>query len=309
MGSPCEFRLYAPTASQAESATAAARAEVERLECKYSRFLEESLASRINRSAGDSEGLAVDDETAALLDYADVAHRESNGLFDPTSGILRRAWNFRSGQLPDQSAIDALLPLIGWQQLRWQRPRLALPHAGMELDWGGFVKEYAADRVAELCRRQGLAHGLVDLGGDLAVVGPHPDGSAWRIGIRNPRRPDRPIATLSLVGGGIATSGDYERFMIVDGRRYAHILDPRTGWPIEGLASVSVAGAHCLVAGTATTVALLRGEEGPGWLAGLGLPHMIVDAAGQISGTLVSGGSRRAVDHHELGGPATPASA
>jgi thiamine biosynthesis lipoprotein len=173
----------------------------------------------------------------------------------------------------------------------------------MELDWGGFVKEYAADRVAELCRSRGLARGLVDLGGDLAVVGPHPDGSAWQVGIRDPRRPERAIARLSLRGGAVATSGDYERFMIVDGRRYSHLLDPRTGWPVESLASASVAADHCLVAGTASSVALLRGASGSDWLRELGLPHLTVDATGQLGGTLASGGGLAVVDHDQLGRP------
>ena len=304
MGSPCELRLYAPTGQAAEAAVAAARGELERLERKYSRFLDDSLATRINRSAGDPAGLELDDETAALLDYADVAHAQSDGLFDPTSGILRRVWRFDSGRLPEPDAVEALLPLIGWKKLRWERPRLVLPVAGMELDWGGFVKEYAADRVAELCRSRGLRHGLVDLGGDLAVTGPHPDGAPWRVGIRDPRRPERAVASISLVGGAIASSGDYERFMIVDGRRYAHLLDPRSGWPVEGLASASVTASHCLVAGTASTVALLRGSGGPAWLESLGLPHLVVDASGRVGGTLASGGSLVLPDD-ELRLPAT----
>jgi thiamine biosynthesis lipoprotein len=308
MGSPCELRLYAASADEAASGAAAARREVERLERKYSRFLDDSLASRINQSAGDPRGVRVDPETAALLDYAAVAHAQSGGLFDPTSGILRRAWNFRARRVPEPEALEALLPLIGWQKLRWERPRLVLPRPGMELDWGGFVKEYAADRVAELCRRRGLEHGLVDLGGDLAVVGPHPDGSPWRVGIRNPRRPEHAIAAVSLLGGAIATSGDYERFMIVDGRRYAHLLDPRSGWPVEGLAAASVAAPHCLVAGTATSVALLRGADGARWLAELGLPHLWVDTRLRRGGSLASGGALL-VDDDQLGLPPAVAGA
>lgn len=303
MGSPCELRLYAESRARGEEVARNARGEVERLERKYSRFRDDSLASQINRSAGDAEGVRVDEETAALLDYAAVAHAQSGGLFDPTSGILRRVWRFGSGRLPEADEVAALLPLIGWQKLHWERPRLVLPQPGMELDWGGFVKEYAADRVAELCRRAGLRHGLVDLGGDLAVVGPHPDGKPWRVGIRDPRQPERAVARISLVGGAVASSGDYERCMLVDGRRYAHVLDPHTGWPVEGLAAASVAASHCLVAGTASTVALLRGAEGPAWLAELGLPHLWVRPDGELGGSLASGRARL-VDHHQLGVPA-----
>jgi thiamine biosynthesis lipoprotein len=307
MGSPCELHLQAGSTAEARAAADLARAEVDRLERKYSRYRDDSLATRINRSAGDPEGLEVDDETAALLDYAAIAFEQSDGLFDPTSGVLRRAWDFRSGRLPGAGTIAALLPRVGWKRLRWERPRLWLP-GGMELDFGGFVKEYAADRVAEGLRRNGLRHGLVDLGGDLAVVGPHPDGSPWRVGIRDPRRPERALGCIPLHRGAIATSGDYERFMIVDGRRYSHLLDPRSGQPVEGLASATVVAPHCLVAGTATTVALLRGSRGPAWLASLGLPHLFVTPDGRLGGSLASGAARLG-HHHELRGPALPASA
>jgi thiamine biosynthesis lipoprotein len=157
----------------------------------------------------------------------------------------------------------------------------------MELDFGGFVKEYAADRVAELCREGGARHGMVDLGGDLAVIGPHPDGMPWIVGIRDPRAPQSAMASVRLGSCAIATSGDYERCMVVDGVRYTHVLDPRTGWPVTGLRSVSVVADRCLVAGTATTVAMLKGaREGARWLDELGLPNLRMDDAGELSGTL-----------------------
>ncbi len=298
MGSPCELRLYGDPGPAVERVASAARAEVARLERKYTRYRDDSLTARINRSAGDSRGVRVDGETAALLDYADLVFRESDGRFDLTSGVLRRAWDLRSGRVPDDAEIEALLSVVGWQRVRWERPRLVLPLAGMELDFGGFVKEYAADRVAELCRRRGVRHGLVDLGGDLALVGPHPDGSPWKVGVRHPRVPGRALATLPVAAGAVASSGDYERCMIVDGVRYGHVLDPRSGRPVDGLAAVTVVADHCLVAGTASTLAMLMGErEGCGWLDGLRLPNLRVDRRGCVSGTLASvpraAGSRR----------------
>jgi thiamine biosynthesis lipoprotein len=283
MGSPCEVRLYGADEAETQATLAAAQAEVLRLEAKYSRYRDHSLATRINRSAGDAAGVEVDAETARLLDYAESCWRQSEGGFDATSGILRRAWSFEACRVPAQAEIDALLPLVGWSQVRWRAPRLVLPKAGMELDFGGFVKEYAADRVADLCRAAGAKHGLVDLGGDLAVIGPHPDRSPWLVGIRDPRDPKHAMATVQLLGGGIATSGDYERGMTVDGVRYTHVLDPRTGWPVRGLRSVSVAARRCLIAGTATTVAMLKGAaDGPRWLEELGLPSLYMDESGEL---------------------------
>jgi thiamine biosynthesis lipoprotein len=157
----------------------------------------------------------------------------------------------------------------------------------MRLDLGGVVKEYAADRAAQLCREVGVDRGVVDLGGDLAVVGVHADGSPWLAGIKAPRNPDSAIAQIELRSGGLATSGDYERVMIVDGRRYSHIIDPVSGYPIESYASVSVLADSCLVAGAASTLGMLLGvEAGYEWLQGLGLAFLCIDAEGNASGTL-----------------------
>lgn len=286
MGGPCSLQLFAPEESQLERAARAAKAEVLRIESKYSRYREDSVVSRINASAGDGIGVDVDDETAALLDYAAAAHEQSDGLFDPTSGVLRRAWDFKAHKLPQQSQLDALLPLVGWLRVQWQRPRIVLPLKGMELDFGGFGKEYAADRTAAVLAAVGVHHGLVELGGDIRVLGPQPDGSTWRIGIRHPRAPEIPVAGVELGGGAIASSGDYERYFELAGRRYSHILDPHTGWPVEGLAGVSVLAEQCLVAGTATTIAMLKGSKGREWLEELGLPWLVVDAGGTVEGSI-----------------------
>ncbi len=289
MGSPCSLQLWGESRDALRPHVEACLREIFRLERKYSRYREDSLASRINRSAGDERGLEVDVETAALLDFAETAHRESGGRFDPTSGVLRRVWRFDSGRLPEAEALESARALVGWSKLRWERPRLVLPRPGMELDFGGFVKEYAADRVAGLCRARGLRSGIIDLGGDLAVVGPHPDGRPWQVGIRDPRRPESAIARIALAGGGLATSGDYERFMIVDGVRYSHLLDPRSGLSFRGgPAAVSVVADRCLIAGVTSTIAMLHSEtESRGFLQAMTLPHLVVDQSGALHGTAI----------------------
>lgn len=290
MGSPCEIQLYGRDRAETGRLAALAAAEVERLEALYSRYREDSLLSAINRAAAAGAAFTVDAETAGLLDYAAACHAQSDGLFDITSGVLRRAWRFDTGQAPDQAQIDALLDRVGWERLVWRSPVLEFPTPGMEIDFGGVVKEYAVDRVAALCRDAGARHGVVNLGGDIRVIGPRADGEPWRVGISHPRRRDAVVTTLLVREGAVASSGDYERRVVVDGVTYGHILDPRTGWPVRHMAAVSVVGDFCLVAGSASTIGMLKAEEGPAWLADLGLPHLWADVDGRVGGPLIDAG-------------------
>ena len=286
MGSPCEVQLYADGDAQAQHIADIVVADVERLEALYSRYRDTSLLSQINRVAATGGAITVDDETAGLLNYAATCYEQSDGLFDISSGILRRAWRFDQNALPDSAHIEALLDKVGWQKLRWNSPVLEFPIPGMEIDFGGVVKEYAVDRAATLCREAGIAHGVVNLGGDIKIIGPRADGSAWNIGIRHPRSKEGTIGTLMLHEGALASSGDYERCIVLDGVRYGHILNPKTGWPVRHMAAVSVVGDFCVVAGSASTIAMLKEDKGPAWLKELGLPHLWVNTRGEAGGTL-----------------------
>lgn len=289
MASPCSLHLYAADGIEAGRVAKLVMADAHGIEARYSRYRQDSTLSRINRGAGSAEGMEVDGETAGLLDYAATCHAQSDGLFDITSGVLRKAWDFQSGRLPSQQRLDALLEDVGFEKLVWQRPRLRFTRPGMELDFGGIGKEYAADRGATLCLEQGIRHGLLDFGGDIRVIGPRPDGSPWRIGIRHPRQAEAMMAEIAVSEGAVASSGDYERCINIEGRRYSHILNPKTGWPVQGLAAVSVVAPYCLIAGSACTIAMLKGEGGPEWLANLGLPHVFANQAGRISNSLQAG--------------------
>jgi thiamine biosynthesis lipoprotein len=291
MGCPCALQVEAD-ATTAQRAVAAVQAEVDRLDRKYSHYRDDSLVAMIGASADAGDGIDVDAETADLIDFAATLHAQSEGRFDITAGALTKTWDLLSGRIPDHAALEAARARCGWQRVVWKRPHLRLPVPGMRLDLGGVVKEYAADRAARLCREVGAEHGVVDLGGDLAVVGPHVDGSPWIAGITSPRTPGSAIARIELGSGGLATSGDYERVMIVDGRRYSHIIDPVSGWPVESFASVSVVAASCLVAGAASTLAMLMGvAHGEEWLDVLGLPYLCVAADGRVAGTLAPAGA------------------
>lgn len=256
-------------------------ADIERLEQRYSRYREDSLLSNINRAALAGTEFAVDEETGGLLNYAQTCYQQSDGLFDITSGVLRKAWDFKSGKIPDNRQVQALLDRVGWQKLNWEPPTLSFPLPGVELDFGGVVKEYAADRAATICQDQGIDHGLVNLGGDIRVIGPRPDGLGWPVGIRDPSNKQGAASQLNLGAGALASSGDYERCITLDGARYGHVLNPKTGWPVKHMASVSVIADLCTVAGSASTIAMLKEDTGPQWLEQMGLPSMWIDVEGK----------------------------
>ena len=279
-----ELLLCAGAESDAQRAADAAIADVARIEAKYSRYRDDSLTSRINRAAG-AMPVPIDDETAALLRYADRCFALSGGKFDLTSGALRRVWDFRaaSPRLPDAAALAAARALIGWHDVEWDDRAIRLPRAGMEIDFGGLGKEYAADRMATICRELGIASGLVNLGGDVRAIGAQPDGAPWRVGIRDPRHPAQAIAGVDVVDAAVATSGDYERFVVIDGVRYCHLLDPSSGMPVAHWRSVSVVAPLTTVAGSLATIAMLMEARGEAFLAAQNAAYLAIDASGAIT--------------------------
>lgn len=278
MASPCCF-LVQGQPELVKQACQQAEQEVRRIEKKYSRYNPTSLLTRINSDAGIKK-TAIDAETAGLLNYAQQCYQQSEGLFDITSGILRNVWDFKSQQLPKQQAVDELLPFINWSKVEWQADSVYLPDKAMELDFGGFGKEYAADRAAAVFHQMGVMHGLVDLAGDIRIIGDKADQSGWAIGIRNPKQPDQAIKTLLLHQGAMTTSGNYERYMDIDGQRYCHILNPKTGWPVNHWASVTILAPQCLVAGSIATIAMLNQQDSRSWLCDMQVPHLAIDNQG-----------------------------
>ena len=265
MASPCEVLLESADEREAREVGRAAAQEAWRIESKFSRYLPESIVSTINRSAG--QAVVVDPETAALLDYAAACHGLSGGLFDITSGVLRRCWKFDgSDRVPEPAAVARLLPLIGFDKLRWQAPRITLP-AGMEIDFGGFGKEYAVDRVLALVAARFSAAALVNFGGDLAAHRA-PAAAPWQVGVERPDTEREARLLLEFSRGGLATSGDSHRFLLRDGVRYGHILNVRTGWPIaQAPRSVTVAASSCVEAGMLATLAALQGPAAEAFLS------------------------------------------
>ena len=259
MASPCETLVDTDDAAEAEALSAIAQAEASRIEAKFSRYLEGNVVDRINRAAGAP--VAVDDETAHLLDYAAACHEMSDGMFDITSGALRRVWKFDGGdRVPTPEAVAGVLQKVGWQRARWADHTLTLPE-GMEIDFGGIGKEYAVDRAAGLIAARTHCAFLVNFGGDLFASGARREGRAWAVGVDDPTRPgESAVYRIDITRGGLATSGDARRFVLHRGKRLGHILNPKTGWPVEDAPrSVTVVAPTCMEAGTLSTLASLSG--------------------------------------------------
>jgi FAD:protein FMN transferase len=276
MASPCEVRIDGMSQPRAREIASQAINEVRRIETKYSRYLSTSIVSQINAAAGTQATIEVDDETAQLLNFAASLNAESDGLFDITSGVLRRVWNFREAKLPSATQIAEVLTLIDWSVAEWDGAHIRLPRKGMEIDFGGFGKEYAADRAAAIAQGLGAAHGFINLGGDLRVMGAKENGEAWSIGIQHPRDDKSTIASIAIAQGALATSGDYERFFEIDGKRYCHILNPKTGMPVNHWQSISVLAPVCTAAGAIATIAMLKGEAAIDFLTAQGCAYLAI---------------------------------
>jgi thiamine biosynthesis lipoprotein len=267
MASPCEVHVSGVGRGKAEGIIDAVFSEARRVEEKFSRYLKGNIVDRINRAAGMP--VLVDEETARLLDYATELYQLSAGRFDISSGALRRAWTFDGGEaVPSHEAIKLLRPSVGWEKAEWRSPELQLP-AGMEIDFGGIGKEYAVDRAADLVRAKSKRC-MINFGGDLVSLGPPESGGkrsdGWTVGIESLAGATA-ARKISLATGALATSGDTKRFLVRDGRRFGHILDARTGWPVEEAPrSVTVLASTCTEAGMLATFAMLMGVDAEAFL-------------------------------------------
>jgi thiamine biosynthesis lipoprotein len=274
MASPCEVLLPSMSRHAALAIGTVAAQEAWRVEKKYSRYREDSVTAWIHKNRGTL--IELDEETASLIDFASQCFELSEGLFDITSGVLRRAWRFDgSDRIPEAASIERLLPLVGFDKLQWDSPHLLVP-ADMELDFGGIGKEYAVDRAYQLLATRDWTPFLINFGGDLRANRP-PSHGPWQVGIERPDADREATMLLDLERGALATSGDSRRYLLKDGIRYGHILNPRTGWPVPGAPrSVTVAASSCTEAGFLATVALLQGSGAQGYLKEQGVRHWLL---------------------------------
>ena len=265
LGTPCELQYAAPGGDQQAAAfESSAIAWVEAFEARYSRFRPTSLVSRINAAAGVS-WVETDAEMEQMLKLCETLVFMTQGILDPTALPLIRLWNWKdpNPSVPAPEAVAAARRLVGWSKVQRAPGRVFLPETGMALDFGGFGKEYAVDMVSQIAAQSGIRSVLVDFGHDIRVLGTPPGRPAWHIGLENPSQPGKHSSSVALAGSvGIASSGDYIRRFVVDGRRYGHIIDPRSGYPVyNGMLSASVIAPNCTLAGILSTSAFVLGPK------------------------------------------------
>lgn len=265
MASGCDVLLECAEEGLAKQIFEAIFVEAKRIESKFSRYLKSNIIYQMNNSAGSP--ICLDDETAQLINFAYQCYQLSDGLFDITSGALRKAWFFDgSDNIPCNKQIKKLLPLIGLNKLTWQSPYLTVPQ-GMEVDFGGIGKEYAVDCC--LAAAQKINYELpilLNFGGDLICNGPRTNGQAWKVGIESVAGGHPAVITLK--NGALATSGDVNRYLLKEGVRYSHILNPLTGRSvINAPRSITVAAESCIEAGLLSTLAMLQGSQAKAFLA------------------------------------------
>ncbi len=250
--------------SNAREACCAVEAEAERLEAMLSRFRQESIISRINRLAGISKEV-IEPEVSEILSHALEISELSQGLFDVTIGPLVDLWDYKNAvEPPEEDKIKAILPLINYRDLELNATDhiAGLKKTGQTIDLGGIAKGLSSDRFMVLFENYGVKSAFSNIGGNVSTLGSKPDGSAWKVGIRHPRQSGL-LGAVAVTGKAVVTSGDYERFFIAkDGRRYHHILNPKTGYPAEaGLISVTIVSESAMLADAFSTALFTAGLE------------------------------------------------
>lgn len=266
MASPCELLIDRDTESEARFLASLAINETLRIEQKFSRYRDDNIIHAINHA--DGQPVSIDEETSRMLAYADSCYQLSEGLFDITSGLLRKAWKFDGQPVnPDKELIRTLLGQIGWDKVELTDSSITM-HPGMQIDFGGIGKEYAVDRAANLIYEKSGASVMVNFGGDIRAIVANDSREPWTVGIEKPGEDEKVAGLIELRNGAIATSGDSRRFCMYKGKRLGHILDPRTGWPVKNAPrSVTVISNQCTEAGLLATLAMLHGAKAEEFLS------------------------------------------
>jgi len=287
LGSPFEITVVANDTLQANEYIDLAVGEVKRIENLISDWIPTTQISEINKNAGIKE-VKVDKEVFELLQRSVKISKLTSGAFDVSYASMDKIWKFDGSmkEMPSAEAIKKSVEKIGYQNIIFNENEMTvfLKFQGMKLGLGGIGQGYIADKVKDLLKSKGCHSGLVNVSGDINSWGKQPDGSLWTVGIINPMNKNKVFATFPLEDSAVETSGSYEKFVTFNGIRYAHIIDPRTGYPAQGVVSVSVFAKQTEIADAlATGIFVLGVNVGLDLVNQLkGIECIIVDDKGKI---------------------------
>jgi len=263
MSTPVNIAFATSSAEAGKNLGLAAIDWIARFEARYSRFIPESIVGQINAKGG-GDWLEIDEDADRLLSTCGEMHSLTRGVFDAAALPLLRIWDWKAepARVPGESAILGAREVSGWEKVQRRERGIRLPMAGMGIDLGGIGKELSVDELVAMARSFGIRDVMIDIGQDIRVAGRSPGKDAWYIGLEEPDRPGECWTAVRLTDQAVATSGDYFRSFTVDGKRYGHILDPRTGLPVSNSCqAVSVIAPSCVMAGILSTAGFILGAE------------------------------------------------
>lgn len=268
MGTLVSITVFGKGKDTAEKAIDLAFNRIAEIENSMSNYKEDSELSMINRKAS-AEFVPLTQDTFIVIKKAIEFSRLSGGTFDITCGPLCKLWKDagKSGRLPANEELEKILNVVGYNKINLdaEKQELSLQQPGMELDVGGIAKGYAVDEAIKVLKEHGIESALVDAGGDLYAMGTKPGGEPWRVGIQDPNHPDNTetfLGKLKIKDCAVATSGDYQRFVVIDGKKYSHIVNPLTGRPVENVPSVTVIANDAITADALATALSVMGAKG-----------------------------------------------
>ncbi len=289
MGTSVTITVVAETAQEGAVAINAAMDEIRRLDEMMSLYRDDSEVTRVNMASG-KRPVTVSPEMIEVVENAIAVAKLTDGVFDITMGPLIVLWRMRTaeGKIPAEKEIARILPRVNYRNIvvNKKQSTLFLRRPDMIIDLGGVAKGYAADRAGEILKEYGIGSAVVAVAGDIRILGSRPDGSPWRIGVQHPRKPKTTLTVFDLTDTFISTSGDYERFVIKAGKRYHHIIDPRTGKPSTGIISATIIGDRGAIVDPLTTAIFILGrEKGMQIVNELGYQALVVDEDGGVVNT------------------------
>lgn len=264
LGSPFEITVVATDSVQAKLYTDLAILEVKRIENLVSDWIPTTQISQVNQNAG-IKPIKVDQEVFDLVERAIKISKLTSGAFDTSYASMDKIWKFDGSmkKMPTEDAIKKSVEKVGYQNiiLNPKDKTIFLKNKGMKLGLGGIAQGYIADKIKEVLQEKGCTSGLVNVSGDINTWGKQPNGEPWSVGIINPMNKNKVFATFILDDGAVETSGSYEKFVMFNGKRYSHIIDPRTGYPASGIVSVSVFAKQTELADALATGIFVLGIE------------------------------------------------